>query len=81
MAIGNLPPTRAAHACLSTVWIMVHSAQAPPLPQLLVERGGHNLRASRAGAAILRRILMNNIIYIIGLVVVVIAILSFLGMR
>ena len=60
---------------------MVHSAQASPLPQLLVERGGHNLRASRAGAAILRRIFMNNIIYIIGLVVVVIAILSFLGMR
>jgi hypothetical protein len=45
-----------------------------------MELGGRRLRAGGAGA-IKRRRLVGGIIYLVGLVVVILAILSFLGLR
>jgi hypothetical protein len=45
-----------------------------------IELGGRRLRAGGSGA-IKRRIPVGGIIYLVGLVVVILAILSFLGLR
>jgi hypothetical protein len=45
-----------------------------------MELGGRRIRAGRSGA-IRRRIPVGGIIYLVGLVVVILAILSFLGLR
>jgi hypothetical protein len=45
-----------------------------------IELGGRRLRAGGSGA-IRRRIPVGGIIYLVGLVVVILAILSFLGLR
>jgi hypothetical protein len=53
-----------------------------PLPRWDVPHRNLNLRAGVSNAARARgRMIVNNIIYIVGLVVIVLAVLAFFGLR